>query len=166
MTRRTVAVAIAAMAVLAAATAFVLFGRSEKSKIKKRFTEIADTVSKRPGEGNIAAAAKMLALGGMLTDNVTVEISDLPHWREMTSEDIVSLAARGRGYMDELHISILDVETEILGEDKARSRCRAKVRLKSSYSSFNENRIFTADLVKQDGKWRFSAFREDNLIKK
>ena len=152
---------------IAGALAFYVF-RSEKQRIKKQFKALAECVSKESGEGNIAMAAKMMSLGNYLADNVSLDIRDLPMFHEMTSEEIVSLATRGRGYIDELHISIVDVETDLLTKEKAQSRCTAKVRLrsKSREYDYDEVRTFASDLVKIDGKWRFASFKEDNLIKK
>ena len=113
-------------------------------------------------------AAKMMSLGNYLTENVSLGIRDIPMWNELTSEEIVSLATRGRGFIDELHITIVDVETDILSKEKAKSRCTAKVRLrsKSKEHNYDEVRTFSSDLVKIDGKWRFASFKEDELIKR
>ncbi len=153
--------------IVAGVAAFYLL-RSEKHKIKKQFKGIAACVSKESGEGNIAMAAKMMSLGNYLTENVSLGIRDIPMWNELTSEEIVSLATRGRGFIDELHITIVDVETDILSKEKAQSRCTAKVRLrsKSREHNYDEVRTFSSDLVKIDGKWRFASFKEDELIKR
>ncbi len=153
--------------IVAGVAAFYLL-RSEKHKIKKQFKGIAECVSKESGEGNIAMAAKMMTLGNYLDTNVVIGIKDLPMFHEMTSEEIVSLATRGRGFIDELTITIVDVETDILSETKARSRCTAKVKLRSKTREYNydELRTFSSNLVKIDGKWRFSSFQEDDLIKR
>jgi len=142
---------------IAGVSAFYLL-RSEKHIIKKQFRGIAECVSKESGEGNIAMTAKMFALGGYLANNVIISIRDLPWIHEMSSEDIVSLATRGRGFIDELKITIVDVETDILSKEKARSRCTAKVRLrsKSKEYDYDELRTFSSDLVKIDGKWHFA----------
>ena len=152
---------------ISGAVAFYLL-RSERHKIKQQFKALAECVSKESGEGNIAMAAKMMSLGNYLADNVALGIRDLPMFQEMSSEEIVSLATRGRGFIDELHISIVDVETDILSNEKAQSRCTAKVRLrsKSREYDYDEIRTFASDLVKIEGKWRFASFKEDNLLKK
>ena len=156
------------LALLIAGIAAFYLLRSEKHIIKKQFRGIAECVSKESGEGNIAMAAKMMSLGNYLTESVVLGIRDLPMFQEMTSEEIVSLATRGRGFIDELKITIVDVETDILSKEKARSRCTAKVRLrsKSKEYDYDELRTFSSDLVKIEGKWRFASFKEDELIKK
>ena len=157
---------VLALLIVGAAAFWLL--RSEKHKIKKQFKALAECVSKESGEGNIAMAAKMMSLGNHLAENVILGIRDLPMFHEMTSEEIVSLATRGRGFIDELHITIVDVETDILSKEKAQSRCSAKVRLrsKSREYDYDELRTFSSDLVKIDGKWRFASFKEDELIKR
>ena len=143
--------------------------QGEARKVRKQFVAIANAVSKPSGEGNIAMGVKMATLSNLLDDKVTIVIKDFPFNGELSAEELVSLASRGRSFFDYLEITILDVETVFTSKTTAVSRCAAKVRTRSKTGDYNydEVREFTSDLVKgENKKWLFASFKQDELLKK
>lgn len=156
------------IAVVAIAVIFVVrFVKSDSVKIKKSFSDIAEAVSKQPGEGNLAMGVKMIALGNMLDETVSMEIKYLPVETAISAEDLVSLATRSRNLFDEIRIDLIDIEIKSVEPERAKARCTAKVKVVSQYSSnFDEKRVCDAELIKKDGKWIFHSFKEDSIVKK
>ena len=143
--------------------------QGEERKVRKQFVEIANTVSKPSGEGNIAMGVKMATLSNLLNDTVVISIKDFPFNGELAADELVSLASRGRAFFDYMEITILDVETEFTSKTTAVSRCAVKVRTRSKTGDYNydEVREFTSDLVKgENKKWLFASFKQDDLLKK
>ncbi len=138
---------------------------TETRRIRKQLNAIADAVSKEEGEGNIAMVYKMQVLGNLLADHVTVRFKDYPYVGETSGTELVSLATRGRTYFKMLSITVAEAEIEIYAEGKARARCIAKV-VSEGHHRYNEKHYFDAELVKADGKWRFTSFHEDELLKR
>ena len=150
---------------VAAAVAVYLLTNTETRRIRKQLNAIADAVSKEEGEGNIAMVYKMQVLGNLLADHVTVRFKDYPYVGETSGAELVSLATRGRTYFKMLSITVAEAEIEIYAEGKARARCIAEV-VSEGHHRYNEKHYFDAELAKIDGKWRFTSFHEDELLKR
>ncbi|HQL88761.1 MAG TPA: hypothetical protein PLH67_14180, partial [Lentisphaeria bacterium] len=86
--------------IVAVAGAWFWFRPTEQQRIRKQFFSLAEAVSKNPQEGNAAHAMKMLALGNLLADNVSIELRDFPYNGDISAESVVSLATRGRALFD------------------------------------------------------------------
>ncbi len=154
---------IVLLAVLGVAAYFLT--NTETRRIRKQLGAIAEAVSKEEGEGNIAMVYKMQVLGTLLADHVTVRFKDYPYIGETSGTELVSLATRGRTYFKMLSIDIQEAEIDIYAEGKARARCVAKV-VSEGHQRYNEKHYFDAELAKTDGKWRFTSFHEDELLKR
>lgn len=150
---------------VAAGVAVYLLTNTETRRIRKQLDAIADAVSKEEGEGNIAMVYKMQVLGNLLAEHVTVRFRDYPYVGETSGTELVSLATRGRTYFKYLSITIAEAEIDVYAEGKARCRCVAKV-VSEGHQRYNEKHYFDAELSKEDGKWRFTSFHEDELLKK
>ena len=157
---------LAAVLLAAAAVAVYFLTNTETRRIRRQLDAVAEAVSKEAGEGNIAMVYKMQVLGNLLAEHVSVRFRDYPYVGETSGTELVSLATRGRTYFKSLSINILDAEIDIYAEGKARCRCPAKVVSEGGQRRYNEKHYFDAELVKADGKWRFTSFHEDELLKR
>lgn len=154
---------LGAFVVLAVVSAIVYYSlQSEQRKIRKQFVALTESISKEQDEGNSALAIKMMTLVNLLCDEVCVDINDFPFGTQFSSEELVSLATRGRTQFSVIKISLLDIETEILSENTARSAAAVKVYITSKgiNRNYDEIRNVTAKLQKIDKKWKFSSFEE------
>jgi len=156
---------LAIVLLAAAAVAVRCLTNTETRRIRKQLKAVAEAVSKEEGEGNIAMAFKMQILGNLLADKVTIRFKDYPHVGETSGTELVSLATRGRTYFKYLSITITEAEIDIYAEGRARARCVAKV-VSEGHQRYNEKHYFDAELSKEDGKWRFTSFHEDELLKR
>ncbi len=152
--------------IVAVAGAWFWFRPTEQQRIRKQFFSLAEAVSKNPQEGNAAHAMKMLALGNLLADNVSIELRDFPYNGDISAESVVSLATRGRALFDVISIEILEVETNLEPPDQASSRCVLRATLKSTNYSDSAVRHVMTKLRKVDNQWRFVGVQEDDLLKK
>jgi len=148
------------------AVGWFFFRPTEQQRIRRQFFSLAEAVSKNPQEGNAANAMKMLSLGNLITDNVSIELRDFPYNGEISAESVISLATRGRALFDVISIEILEVETTLEPPDQATSRCVLKATLKSTNYNDSAVRHVMTKLRKIDNQWRFTGVQEDDLLKK
>jgi hypothetical protein len=152
--------------ITAVAGAWFWLRPTEQQRIRKQFLNLADAISKNPQEGNAATAMKMLALGNLLDEKVTIDLRDFPYNGDNSAETIVSLASRGRALFNTITIDILDLETVLEQPDQATSHCVLKATLLSdSYQDSTVRHVLTS-LRKVDNTWRFQAVREDDILQK
>ncbi len=160
---------IAGIAAIAVICLLVWRMRSDKYLVRKQFRAICEAVSKSSGEGNAAMTVKMLTLGNLLDDTVMVDLKAFP-WNGVSSgEELVSLAVRGRSFVDYLQIDALEIETDFPEPGRAVARCAVRVaaRSKQGYDYPAEIRSVMSELRKVDGRtWRFQSFLEDELIRR
>lgn len=154
-----------AIIVAVAATWFWL-RPTEQQRIRTQFLSLAEAISKNPQEGNAAHAMKMLALGNLLAENVSVDLREFPYNGDNSAETIVSLATRGRSLFDVISIDIIEVETTLEQPDQATSRCVLKATLQSTSYNDNTVRHVLTRLRKVDNQWRFASVQEDDLLQK
>ena len=143
--------------------------RSDKYLVKKQFESICQAVSKQPGEGNAAMTVKMLTLGNLLDETVLVDLRGFPWNGESGSEELVSLAMRGRGYLDSLQVDPLEIEMDFLESGHVVACCAVRVsaRSRNGFDHSTEIREFVSELVKNDERtWRFRSFREAEVLRR
>lgn len=142
-----------------------LFHEDEETKVRGRFHALAEAVGKQPGEANHTTAYKVLAMGGFFAEKISINIRQFPYNGASTSEELVSLIARGRTMCTSISLSIPGMEVSIDG-DKALVRCEGRAFITVNNHSYDEKRNFIAKLAKVEGKWLFYEFEDDNLLKK
>ena len=142
-----------------------LFHEDEETRVRSRFHLLAETVGKQPGEANHTTAYKVLTMGGLFAEKVSVSIRQFPYNGTNTSEELVSLIARGRAMCSSISLSVPGMEVSIEG-DRALVRCEGRAFITVNSHTYDEKRSFIAKLAKVEGKWLFTDFEDDNLLKK
>lgn len=149
-----------------AAGLFFWLRPSEEKRIRKQFRRLSEAVAKSGDEGNASTAMKMLALGNLLHEQVDIDVRDFPYNGEQSAETLVSLASRGRSYFRGISVDIYDIEVILIDHELADARCVVHVAVDSENYRDSDVRHFMASLAKVDKTWRFTGFREDELLRK
>lgn len=139
---------------------------TEQQRIRKQLLHLAETINKNPQEGNAAHAMKMLALGNLLCENVTIELQDFPYNGENSAETLVSLASRGRTVFNNISLQLLEQEIILTTPERAQARCVWKVNLASSAYNDSNIRHVLMQLQKVDDKWLLEQVLDDDILKK
>jgi ketosteroid isomerase-like protein len=140
---------------------------SEEKVVAKRVNQFAECVSKSEGEGNAAMALRMNSLPGFLADRVSIEVQSQFVDGTYDSSELASHIARARTMCAQLKLTFHDVKVAVNGPDTATATFTARLTARSkSGDSQSETREIHATLKKTDGKWRFTDFREEQVMVK
>ncbi|MBQ6474561.1 MAG: hypothetical protein IJJ33_21450 [Victivallales bacterium] len=164
MTLKKILFALLALAVIGG-VCWWLFHEDEETRVRSRFHVLAEAVGKQAGEANHTTAYKVLTMGGLFAEKVSISIRQFPYNGANTSEELVSLIARGRSMCTSISISVPGMEVAIEG-DRASVRCEGRAYITVNSQTYDEKRSFIARLAKVEGKWLFTDFEDDNLLKK
>lgn len=149
-----------------AAGLFYWLRPSDEKRIRKQFQRLSEAIAKSGEEGNASAAVKMFALGNLLNEQIDISIRDFPYNGEQSAETLVSLATRGRSFFRTISVDIYDIEVIQIDHELADARCVAQVAIESDNYRDNGVRHVMASLAKIDKTWKFTGFREDELLRK
>lgn len=149
-----------------AAIAWFVFKPNEKKIVQKRLDELCEAVNKQGEENPVTMAAKNLALGNLLHENVTIDVKDFPFNGSHSSSELTSLATQGRTYCK--HIDIQPKNADILIQGKeATIQSVFNIRLTTNFKGdYNEIRPFVFKLQKTDKKWLFTSFEDQQVLKR
>jgi hypothetical protein len=157
----------AAVAVLIAVAAVViwrLWPRPERA-VRKRLAALAEAVSRRPGETNSVMALKMNRLPGLFDDTFEVEIQGFPANGTYSGSEMTSHVARMRPMFSRIDLTFYDVSVAFDGPDRATVELTARLTVeRASGDETSDIRELVVTLVRRDGSWRFSRFREAAVL--
>jgi ketosteroid isomerase-like protein len=140
---------------------------SEEKAVAKRVNRFAECVTKSDGEGNAAMALKMNNLPGFLADRVSIDVQNRFIDGTYSGSELASHIARARTMCAQLKLTFHDVNVTVNGPDAATATFTARLTANSkSGDSQTETREIHATLKKADGKWRFTDFREEQVMVK
>ncbi|MBR4900208.1 MAG: hypothetical protein IKZ46_04645 [Victivallales bacterium] len=164
MKKSIIAIAVIAVAVIA----WLLFFPNEKKIVLKQLDKIIDSVIKPAGEGNIAAATKNLAFGALLdeTNEISITIDEFPYNGSHSSSELASLEAQGRLYCETIDIRLKGADVEIKDGVATINFTAAFTVVTKFGAKYDEIRPFVATLKKIEKKWKFTAFRDKQVLKK
>ena len=164
MKKTIIAIAVIAVAVIA----WLLFFPNEKKIVLKQLDKIIESVNKSSDEGNIAATAKNLAFGALLdeTNEISITIDEFPYNGSHSSSELASLEAQGRLYCETIDIRLKGTEVEIKDGVATINFTAAFIVVTKFGAKYDEVRPFVATLKKIDKKWKFTAFRDKQVLKK
>ena len=164
MKKTVIAIAVIAIAVIA----WLLFFPNEKKIVLKQLDKIIESVNKPAGEGNIAAAAKNLAFGALLdeTNEISITIDEFPYTGSHSASELASLEAQGRLYCETIDIRLKGSDVVIKDGVATINFTAAFIVTTKFGAKYDEIRPFIATLKKIDKKWKFTAFRDKQVLKK
>ncbi len=146
--------------------AWFVFKPDEKKIVQKRLDDLCEAVNKQGEENPVTIAAKNLALGNLLHENVTINVNEFPFNGSHSSSELTSLATQGRAYCKNINVHPQSVD--ILIQDKeATIQTVFKIKLTTNFKGdYNEIRSFVFKLIKTDKKWLFTSFEDQQILKR
>lgn len=142
--------------------------QSDERQVRRQLSGICEDVSKRPGEGNAAAALKLLSLGSRLAPHVDVGVHDIPIRGGFSADELTAHVSRARYSLDGLSVDLVDSLITIQG-DKALVDCVVHGRASSSQYQYRLDGDFHLQITlrkDEDAKWRFVSFLEGAFLER
>ncbi len=141
---------------------------SDERQVRKQMSGICEDVSKRPGEGNAAAALKLLSLGNRLAPHVEVGVHDVPIRGGFSADELTAHVSRARYSLDDLTVDIVD-QLVTIRDNEALVDCVIHGRASSSQYQYRMDDDFHLQITlrkDEDGKWRFVSFLEGSFLER
>ena len=158
----------------AAAVWFFYFRQDDASAVRARLREAVAFAEKQPkGSGlNLQGAAAAHTLGDFFTAEADVEISGQSMgqtytWSALTRAELVSTYFVMRPLLMSRSVSLSEIEVEF--HDDAHTSATVKCSALATGTTMNaeyfrEGRLISAELVREDGEWRFRSLRADPVV--
>ena len=158
----------------AAAVWFFYFRTDDTTAVKKRLREAVEFAEKQPkGSGfNLQGAGAAHSLGEFFTMETDVSISGESRGQTYTLSaesraQVVSSYFMLRPLITSLSVSLAEIEVEFIGDgyDAAMVKCSALAKGTTQNGDFfREGRLISAEMVRDDGEWRFKSLRADPVV--
>ena len=165
---------VAVVLATAAAVWFFYFRTDDTTAVKKRLREAVEFAEKQPkGSGlNLQGAGMAHALGEFFTAETDVSISGESRGQTYTLSaetraQVVSSYFVLRPLITSLSVSLAEIEVEFLNDDHdaATVKCSAMATGTTQNGDFfREGRLISAEMVYDDGEWRFRSLRADPVV--
>ena len=165
---------IAVISVTVAAVWFFYFRTDDTLAVKKRLREAVAFAEKQPkGSGfNLQGAGMAHALGEFFTVETDVSISGESRGQTYTLSantraQVVSSYFMLRPLITSLSVSLDEIRVEFLNDnhDAASVKCSAMATGTTQNGDFfREGRLISAEMVHDDGEWRFRSLRADPVV--
>lgn len=165
---------VAVILATVAAVWFFYFRTDDTTAVKKRLREAVEFAEKQPkGSGlNLQAAGAAHALGEFFTAETDVGISGESRGQTYTLSaetraQVVSSYFVLRPLITSLSVSLDEIEVEFLNDtrDAASVKCSAMATGTTQNGDFfREGRLISAEMVYDEGEWRFRSLRADPVV--
>ena len=167
-----------ALVAVALATAvaiwFFYFRTDDTILVKKRLREAVEFAEKQPkGSGfNLQGAGAAHSLGDFFTMETDVSISGESRGQTYTLSaetraQVISSYFMLRPLITSLSVSLAEIEVEFKDDahDAASVKCSALATGTTQNGDyFREGRLISAEMVRDDGEWRFRSLRADPVV--
>ncbi len=158
----------------AAAVWFFYFRTDDTTAVKKRLREAVAFAEKQPkGSGiNLQGAGMAHALGDFFATETDIEISGESRGQTYTLSaatraQVVSSYFMLRPLLTSLSVSLAEIEVEFPDDahETASLKCSAMATGTTKNGDFfREGRLISAEMVREDGEWRFRSLRADPVV--
>lgn len=158
----------------AAAVWFCYFRTDDTTAVKKRLREAVAFAEKQPkGSGiNLQAAGAAYALGEFFAMETDISISGESRGQTYTLSastraQVVSSYFMLRPLLTSLSVSLDEIEVEFTDDkhESASVKCSALATgMTQNGDFFREGRLISAEMVYEDGEWRFRSLRADPVV--
>ncbi len=162
---------VAVILATAGAVWFFYFRTDDTSAVKKRLREAVEFAEKQPkGSGfNLQGAGAAHALGEFFATETDISISGESRGQTYTlSADtraqVVSSYFLLRPLLASLSVSLAEIDVEFTdaAHDTASVKCSAMASgMTQDGDPFREGRLISAEMVYEDGEWRFRSLRAE-----
>lgn len=158
----------------AAAVWFCYFRTDDTTAVKKRLREAVAFAEKQPkGSGiNLQAAGAAHALGEFFAMETDISISGESRGQTYTLSastraQVVSSYFMLRPLLTSLSVSLDEIKVEFTDDkhESASVKCSALATgMTQNGDFFREGRLISAEMVYEDGEWRFRSLRADPVV--
>ena len=158
----------------AAAVWFFYFRTDDTTAVKKRLREAVEFAEKQPkGSGfNLHGAGAAHSLGEFFTVETDVMISGESRGQTYTLSaetraQVISSYFMLRPLITSLSVRLAEIDVEFLNDDHdaASVKCSAMARGTTQNGDFfREGRLISAEMVYDDGEWRFRSLRANPVL--
>ena len=158
----------------AAAVWFCYFRTDDTTAVKKRLREAVAFAEKQPkGSGiNLQAVGAAHALGEFFAMETDISISGESRGQTYTLSastraQVVSSYFMLRPLLTSLSVSLDEIEVEFTDDkhESASVKCSALATgMTQNGDFFREGRLISAEMVYEDGEWRFRSLRADPVV--
>ena len=165
---------VAVILATAVAVWFFYFRTDDTTAVKKRLREAVEFAEKQPkGSGlNLQAAGAAHALGEFFTAETDVSISGESRGQTYTLSaetraQVISSYFLLRPLITSLSVSLDEIKVEFLNDDHdaASVKCSAMATgMTQNGDFFREGRLISAEMLYDDGEWRFRSLRADPVV--
>ena len=136
-------------------------------RIRKRFDALSARVSKQPEESTGVMAFKMHSLSELFGREVVLDFAEYAGSGRYSAETLASRVARIRPHFTQITLSFHDVTIMLIHESEAEADVTARLVAQRQSGEPNEDtREVRCTLRKMDGEWRFTAFREIEVLRR
>ena len=165
---------IAVISATVIAVWFFYFRTDDTTAVKKRLREAVEFAEKQPkGSGfNLQGAGAAHALGEFFTVETDVMISGESRGQTYTLSaetraQVVSSYFMLRPLLTSLSVSLDEIRVEFLNDDHeaASVNCSAMATgMTQNGDFFREGRLISAEMIYEEGEWRFRSLRADPVV--
>ena len=158
----------------AAAVWFFYFRTDDTAAVKKRLREAVEFAEKQPkGSGfNLQSAGMAHALGEFFTTETDVSISGESRGQTYTLSaatraQVVSSYFMLRPLLTSLSVSLDEIEVEFKDADHTAASVKCSAMATGTTQNgdfFREGRLISAEMIQEDGEWRFRSLRADPVV--
>ena len=149
------------------ASLLFLYFQSDERKVSKRFSTLAELVSKEGGESVVVLATRARGIGKLFHDPCTVEASDQLHAGSYTPEKITSRVASARTLFKTLSLKFYDLNITFPTDGLARVRLTGMLSGQTKQEElFEETHEMEVDLTKVEGEWFFSRLQAVQVLER
>ncbi len=141
--------------------------QSEEKKIKRQFHHLSEGISKKSGENVFTMDQKIKKIGSLFSDVCEIDIPSYSLSGQLTREEIMSYAARGRLQTKTLQMKIYDLKVFVLEGNKAQAHMT--VRLTGQWmagETIHEAHEIDCSLEKKENEWLLTKVELVEVLKR
>jgi len=147
--------------------AFIHFSPSEERKVRKQFGLLSGWASKAQGETPLIMAQKTRKIGTLFAENCGLEVPLYSISGNLTRDEIIGYAARGRLLFSELSLRFYDLTVSFPEEGIAKVSSTARLTGKLNVGeNVDETHELQCVLKKIGKRWFFSHMEVVEVLKR
>lgn len=146
---------------------YFFFRESDEVRVLNRLRDLAECVSRNSGEKGTVMLIKSQQLDGFFADRCQIQVNEQMLTGDFTPEQLSAQITRGRQFFKSLSLSIHDPVVKVATPEQAEIDFTGQVLGQTANGErIREIRELRAVLSKKDGKWRFTAFKIREVLRK
>lgn len=146
---------------------FGFFRMNEEKRIKKQFRLLSEMISKQEGENIFTMDQKIKKMGALFNDTCEIQIPAYSLSGQLTREEIIGYAGRGRLHARELHMKIDDLKIQIFEEGRAQAQLTVRLTGKlTTGEAIQEAHEMDCLLEKKEKQWLLTRVEVVEVLKR